>query len=59
MTDPIEDLARLIDPEVWAAREEDQKTIGTQWVFKTRREFSLSAAERVAGAGYAKRPPAQ
>ena len=47
-TKAVEDLARLIDPQVWQAREEDQVTLGSQWDFEERRRVSMAAAERVA-----------
>jgi hypothetical protein len=50
----IAELARLIDPDAWLAREEDQVTLGGAWEFMTRRMESTAAAERVAAAGYVK-----
>lgn len=46
-----QDLAQLIDPQVWQARDKDQHTIGAQFDFAARRSESLAAAERVVGAG--------
>lgn len=40
-------LARLIDPWVWHAREADQITLGASHEFTTRRAQSLQAAQRV------------
>jgi hypothetical protein len=44
----VRKLAELIDPQVWQAREEDQKTIGAQFDFHERRRQSTEAAKRVA-----------
>lgn len=48
----ISELARLIDPEAWVAREEDQKTFGSLWALKERRRISGQAARRILDAGY-------
>ena len=48
-----DELARLIDPDAWAARVEDQVTFGAQWEFDTRRAASKAAADRIRAAGYA------
>ncbi|WP_158453104.1 hypothetical protein [Nocardia otitidiscaviarum] len=46
-------LARLIDPDAWRAREEDQHTMGAQWQLYERRCESAKAAERILDSGYA------
>lgn len=43
----VQQLARLIDPWVWHAREADQITLGASHEFTTRRAQSLQAAQRV------------
>lgn len=40
-------LARVIDPDVWAAREEDQVNLGSKWDFKIRRMNSEREASRI------------
>jgi len=47
-SDWVKELAGVIDPDVWAASEDAQRTIGARWDFTIRRINSLHAARRVA-----------
>lgn len=51
----VQAAARLIDPQVWQARKENQTTLGSQWDFDERRRDSTAAAERLLAAGW--QPP--
>ncbi|MGY1946656.1 hypothetical protein [Nocardia asiatica] len=53
MDDQIAELARLIDPDAWAAKDADQVTLGSRFEMTTRRMNSERAAERITAAGYA------
>ncbi|MEU2040510.1 hypothetical protein [Nocardia niwae] len=50
----LDELASLIDPDAWRAREDDQETLGSAFQFKIRRMHSLDAARRILAAGYSK-----
>lgn len=43
----IDEIKKAIDPDAWAARLEDQRTIGAQDAFERRRAESTAAAKRV------------
>ncbi|MBF6215640.1 hypothetical protein IU436_27510 [Nocardia farcinica] len=53
MDDQVAALAELIDPEVWAAAEADQTTIGSQWDMRNRRRLSQERARHIISSGYA------
>ncbi|WP_280193242.1 hypothetical protein [Nocardia farcinica] len=53
MDDQVAALAKLIDPEVWAAAEADQTTIGSQWDMRNRRRLSQERARHIISSGYA------
>ncbi|WP_280412627.1 hypothetical protein [Nocardia asiatica] len=53
MDSQIAELARLIDPDAWAAKDADQVTLGSRFEMTTRRMNSERAAERITAAGYA------
>ncbi|WP_280470667.1 hypothetical protein [Nocardia farcinica] len=53
MDDQVAALAQLIDPEVWAAAEADQTTIGSQWDMRNRRRLSQERARHIISSGCA------
>lgn len=58
MDSQIAELARLIDPDAWTARDEDQVTLGSSFELKCRRMHSMDTALRIQTAGYvAVEPP--
>lgn len=47
------ELARLLAPEAWVARTEDQRTFGALWEVHRRQMESLNYAGNLLAAGYA------